>query len=652
MMMRTPPHTMRLLLIGALMLACWFRFTGVNWDQGHHLHPDERFLTMVTETIQWPASFSDYLDTPASPLNPHNKGFGFYVYGTFPVLLTKWVAQLAAMHDYNGITIVGRQLSALADISTVMLVFLIARWIPPLHRLHSSQTHSHPATDGANAGMIPLLALFLYAIMVLPIQLSHFYAVDTYLTAAITLTFFLCLSFVFNRMPTRWLLAPLSGVTFGLAIASKISAVLFAPIVAVTILYAAYRQSKPQTVREAVWPIIRTGVIFVLLFTPFVYGTVRLAQPYLFAGGDVFSIELNPKVLQNWKELKSFDGPQTGFPPALQWIPTRPYQYPLIHTIFWGIGLPLGILCLGALGIYGGMAMLSLAHRRPAKPILLHSPVLALSALWIVVLFGYQAGQFPKALRYLYPMYPFLAMMAAWLLDAGLRLPAQLLSRRPMAWASSMALVFFCLLLYPLGFRTIYTRAHSRAQASEWIYDHIPFQSTIANEHWDDGLPLHSNGKDGSLYQRVELPMYHLDTQEKWNTVGNTLETTDYIFLTSNRLWRSLAALPQKYPATSKYYEALFDGSLGFERLATFSSYSCLLPRLQPRDDPTETTDLHPASLSVAETAYCAIALNDDGAEESFTVYDHPKVIIFKKTPAYSRRLLYERLQIPSLPAI
>jgi hypothetical protein len=39
------------LLILILLAGVYFRFTGVNWDDGTHLHPDERFLTMVESSL-------------------------------------------------------------------------------------------------------------------------------------------------------------------------------------------------------------------------------------------------------------------------------------------------------------------------------------------------------------------------------------------------------------------------------------------------------------------------------------------------------------------------------------------------------------------------------------------------------------------------
>ena len=85
------------------------------------------------------------------------------------------------------------------------------------------------------------------------------------------------------------------------------------------------------------------------------------------------------------------------------------------------------------------------------------------------------------------------------------------------------------------------------------------------------------------------------------------LEGADYIFVSSNRLYESIPRIPERYPMTIEYYDMLFSGELGFELVKTFTSRPSLF----------------------------GIELNDDGAEEAFTVYDHPKVLIFQKTDAF-----------------
>ena len=115
-----------ILLIGILLAGAYFRFTGLDWDQNQHLHPDERFLTMVETSIAPVDSLAQYFDTQTSTLNPHNRGYGFYVYGTLPLFIVRYVGEWLGKTGYDEIHLVGRQVSALMDLGTVLVVYLIA----------------------------------------------------------------------------------------------------------------------------------------------------------------------------------------------------------------------------------------------------------------------------------------------------------------------------------------------------------------------------------------------------------------------------------------------------------------------------------------------------------------------------------------------
>src|ERR1700751_5275859 len=97
------------------------RLQGVDWDQGQHLHPDERFLTMVETAIAPPHSIAEYFDTARSPLNPSNHGYRFFVYGTLPLFLVRFLAQGLGMTGYEQLNLVGRTLSALFVLATLSL---------------------------------------------------------------------------------------------------------------------------------------------------------------------------------------------------------------------------------------------------------------------------------------------------------------------------------------------------------------------------------------------------------------------------------------------------------------------------------------------------------------------------------------------------
>src|SRR5574339_389291 len=148
------PYVVNIALATILLIAALFRFHGINWDEGRHLHPDERFLSTVTNDLQWPQNLSNYFDPNTSSLSPYSlPNMGLYVYGTLPVYIVKWTAILLDKNNYDKITLVGRNLSALFDIATILFLFLIAK------RLYGKK--------------VGLLAVALLALSVLNIQLSH-----------------------------------------------------------------------------------------------------------------------------------------------------------------------------------------------------------------------------------------------------------------------------------------------------------------------------------------------------------------------------------------------------------------------------------------------------------------------------------------------
>jgi hypothetical protein len=144
-----------LFLIVILLVAGYLRFTGLNWGEGQWIHPDEGHMRMTLARIRWPDELGLYFDTQTSPLNVRNNG-SQYSYGTLPLFLARGAAEwldracreptapLSKMvvsglfgpvgRDCHPGTftgsysaLVGRMLSALADLGTVFLVYLIVR---------------------------------------------------------------------------------------------------------------------------------------------------------------------------------------------------------------------------------------------------------------------------------------------------------------------------------------------------------------------------------------------------------------------------------------------------------------------------------------------------------------------------------------------
>ncbi|HJZ05304.1 hypothetical protein A2634_00830 [Candidatus Amesbacteria bacterium RIFCSPHIGHO2_01_FULL_48_32] len=542
------PRNLKVLAV-IFLLAAGLRLYGLNWDQNGHLHPDERFLTMVANAMSWPRNLSHYLNTPTSPLNPHNIGYGFYVYGTFPVIFVKFIAEFLGKGDYNQLTLVGRAISAVFDLGTLILVYLIS------FRLFGKR-------------VIAVLGALGYASSVLSIQLSHFFAVDSFLVFFLSLTFY-------TLVTRRYLLL---GIAFGLAVAAKISALLFLPVIALGFIF-----SRPK-------------ILSLLLFTITLYLTVRLAQPYLFQD----NFHLNPKVLANWQQLNSFNKPYIYYPPGVQWTHI-PSWYSLENNLLWGLGLPLGLL------VIFGLFYLLIYHYR-------HPPTF-LALFWALLLFTYQSFQYAQPLRYFYPVYPFLAIFAGFMAYKILH-PSSVIRN---------TLYVILILVWPFSFTSIYTRPHSRIEASRWIAENLPPGSRISCEHWDDCLPWggHPN------FQFVEFPLYDPDSPQKWSLIQSRLSQVDYIVLSSNRLYGSIMTVPEQYPTTNQFYKSLFDGSLGFVPIAQFTSR----PNIPiPGFNLCLTSpgiSYGKAARPLQDCSQMGISFVDDYADETLSVYDHPKAIIF-----------------------
>ena len=124
-----------LLFILVLLLAGYLRLAGSGWGEGYHQHPDELFLSGVLGNLRaqscenplvpvdscpedqkhW-MSIGEYFDTAKSTLNPYNRGYSFFVYGTFPLALIRFTAEAIGSTGFGELKFLARQMSALADL--------------------------------------------------------------------------------------------------------------------------------------------------------------------------------------------------------------------------------------------------------------------------------------------------------------------------------------------------------------------------------------------------------------------------------------------------------------------------------------------------------------------------------------------------------
>ncbi len=479
-------------LLGLVLCAgAALRLIGTDWGEYQYLHPDERFLVWVGADISPVQNLSEYFNTDISSLNPHNRGHNFYVYGTLPMFITRYVVEWEYGHSgFNEMTDVGRLLSALADLLTLMLVYLIAA------RLYNRR--------------VALLATAFSAFAVLQIQQSHFFTMDTFITFFTLLAFYIAIQVAYpdeepGQTPEleetaapqtarsgvmRSLFDPLLwlciwfGIALGLAVASKLNAALMAVALPVALGLRLLRAPKEEWDRWLLKLLVYLGLAAVLSVVVF-----RVAQPYAFSGPGFFNLTPNPKWMANIRELAAQGSGDIDMPPSLQWA-RRPIGYAWENMVKWGMGLPFGLLAWAGF-VFAAWRMLTGEWKRH---LLLWG--------WTAFYFVWWARAFNPTMRYFLPIYPTLAIFAAWLIIEWYDRAKQAASSRPAggrSWTFLPAclggLALFATIAWALAFTSIYTRPITRVAASRWIYQNIP-----------GAINLHISSEEQTYNQLLPFP--------------------------------------------------------------------------------------------------------------------------------------------------
>jgi len=635
------------------------------------------------------------------------------------------------------------------------------------------------------------------ALAVTQIQQSHYFTTDLFTNLFMLLAIWFAVKIVHYEKPTRdwlsgmqnetrkpqliirllrhplFLLSLGFGFALGMAMASKINALPLAILLPGAFLLRYFTVDKkgqtgdePQTgARPKLvtdhWPLITDYWSLITIFLAAgAFATIvsfRIFQPYAFDG-----IGLNPLWVANIQEQRVQASGDADLPWNLQWA-RRSHLYSFVNLTVWGLGLPLGILAWAGFLLMGWRIV-----KGEWRHVLLWG--------WTAFYFLWQSLQFNPTMRYQLPIYPLLAMMAAWVV---FEFPGLFEKRntqyaiRNIAYGIG-AIVLFLTAIWAFAFQSIYLRDEPRMAASRWIYQNVPGPinlriqtndgglynqpltfpydgvitpeapfttnfvanrdgmltgvllghaldisaspstlilslsstenpeailarasaivdssassdprgpsvsltfdnpvplarsglyvlkietlagpltlsgSAIANEtDYDWGLPFRIDGYDpfGGMYRGdLNLQVYWDDNLDKFNRFLDILSQTDYIFIPTNHQYGQITRLPERYPLTTLYYRELigcppdkeiiwcyrvaqpgqFEGRLGFELVKVFESYPALGP----------------------------LVINDQSAEEAFTFYDHPKVLVFRKADDFDAARVRDILSAADLTSV
>jgi 4-amino-4-deoxy-L-arabinose transferase-like glycosyltransferase len=661
-------------LAAVLLVSLWFRLTGVSWDGLHHLHPDERYIVWVGTTIELPSDWKTAFDPALSSFNPFHwppdaASAGIQViqgqprdfaYGHWPLYLgvatahllargAQWGASLpeswtlprnllnvSGRVEFEHLLLVGRVLAALADTVTIGLVYLLGR------RLY-----------GPVAG---LLASTLLAVAVLHIQSAHFFISDPFLATAVVAAVY----WMVRRADSGRLRdTAISGVLIGLAVGAKFSAIMLLLPLALAVVWDRHarvllrgRTLRPLLARGWLW--VRRPVAELALAVGAALVVFSLTNPFALLDNTcqstvrgltipLINLQVGPITnhscyLENIATQSAMVRGDPRIPFTFQYIGTPAYLYFIEQMALWGLGVPLTAAAFG--GLF--WALWRLGRRRSLHPA---GEVVMLA--WAVPFFLVTGWFQVKFLRYLLPLIPFLMVMGAGMLvHAGRRLAhgqdKVVLEPRGYSALRAGAIVLVLVLtgLWALAFVNLYTvQEHPWIAASRWVRQNVPANSVVATEHWDHSLPISLRPEEGTFppeqLREIVLEWYDVEDRgrseelrETLGTAAGQLASSDYVVLASNRLYGVIPRLPERYPEAAAYYRLLFSGKLGFELVYWNGRYPTL-GSLAFVDDTFSRPGL-PVPEPMAGWQPAKVTWTLGPADESFTVYDHPLVLIFE----------------------
>lgn len=634
------------ILVSILIIAGLLRFFNLMHDEPYFFNPDERNMANATTQFRLPGSFSEipgcvlHEISPVLPKNLQgtnsswqsdscNLNPRFFAYGQFPLYLAFISDQILKVITFQPITnneslittfpaaiFWLRFYSALSSTLTVLIVFQLTKVMVKGSKLNKNVKMQISYFAALSTAFIPGL-----------IQSAHFGTTESLLTFFFLTNVYLsirCLNLLKTSSVTpgnillksSLKLIILFSLSTGLAIGSKLTGLIFlAPLaIGLTARVVQLLVGKGMEIRQKI-----SSIIICILF-----GGVSLLGAL--AVGILSS-------LYNVIDSKDFYSAVFGYEKDVatgkylafyttQFQETKPFVYHLQKIFPYSAGLPLTIFgllgfCIAVLLIsYQIIRFLSTKNRNRILRFSLPSIRINIDPLMLTVLAGsFLCYLVPNALlyakwsRFMTPLLPFFSVFSTFILILTAKKIRSLMAQITVILALAASIIPGAL------FASVYIHDDSRVQATEWIVANIPDNSFILSETANViDIPLYSLSpkqenpspvRAPKNYTVISFDFYHMDENPKLqHDLFEFLVKSDYIFIPSRRIFTNFSRFPEKYPMITKYYQNLFSGRLGFDEVAHINSF----PGIGP------------------------LRFDDESAEETWTVFDHPVIRIFKKT--------------------
>lgn len=517
-----------------ILIVLWggfLRFFKLNWGEGYFFHPDEYHIVGAVDRLHFPDRMDPQL----------------FSYGSFSVYLIYFTRLLIGGNSF----LIGRFYSAFFSTLTLVVVYLITRKL-------------------FKKNLYQLLATLVVAVTPGIIQQAHFTTPESILTFWLSMVLLLSIKWLETK---RGLFVYLAAIALGFAIGTKITGLVFFPILIFALLINF--RLKPKSIigilRKVILTLLLAGISFFIVF---------------------------PFSLLDWSNFRNTTNYESGLAKGeqivfytKQFINTQPVIFQLEKVFPFALNPVLMIS-----GIVGFLLMCLLLF----KQILNRKK---LNYVRIVVILGFVCYLIPNLIlftkwtRFVSPSFAYFAIFAVFAFYS--------IEKKINQKLYQLILFVFIIfnLLWSAMFFSIYISHDVRIQASSWINSNLPPNTFILTESRNT-LEVPLTGP------QTKFPFEFYDIDDNHFLAGQLpvyLARSNYFIIQSRRLFANFSRLPYSNPKIAGFYSALFSGRLGFKEIKEFSSY----PKLT--------------------IGNIKIDIPDEMAEETWSVFDHPVVRIYQK---------------------